>query len=818
MDDWEEETEFTSMEDWDEESDENWDEESEEDWDEEIDVAAPDEIDGLLDFNGKKYEELTIEDFKDIEFNDINKAEKFYSCYSRVIGFSIRRKKLDKGQCGNVIRRQWVCSRQGKTQASKKNNPNDNKVTRTPRKVTRIGCLAAFTVRHNKNTSRLFVSEFTTKHNHTCVDAAHMHFLRSNRVVKDSDLAQVKSMKKSSIKTSCAYKFMVHQAGGHEFVGFTIKDLYNKLDLERRETILDGDAQAAVSWLNTKATKDPGFYCEFNVDSEGRLANMFWRDTISLLDYHRFGDVLVFDSTYKTNIYGMPLVVFVGSNNHRGTVLFGCALLVDETIESYTWILEQFLFSMQKKQPISVLTDGDPAMRRAVRDVLPESRHRLCAWHICNNLFENIKNNDVYPDFGNCLYESLTLDEWEAAWSCMIEKHGLQNNTWMDGMYAKRELWAETFFRGHFFGAMCSTQRCEGMHKDLKEGLGRFSRLYEIMPRMDKTLEHMRNKVKKDEYNSMTSEPVINSHMRSLEKQIAEIYTYDIFLLIRDQIELEKKFIITERISYEGSTVYYLSQYGRPHPLMRWIVSYLHSQNIPQLLCSCKMFECDGIPCGHLFSVMKFEQVQEYPKSLVRKRWTKEATEDVEMLERVEPNCTQDISQIARHGGLAAQCDRICYNGSLTPEGYKEVKDALDKLFLSSERFRVEYEDTSKAARVNNNVLKDPIVAKTKARLGKKFKKGVKSKVVHHHCGICGLAGHNRRTCPELDDNKTVEKVVTSLSTEGSDDEELSESPNQNSYRSTTGDGTMGSCSGNQHYEGESSQSISQFSDNSYAS
>lgn len=34
----------------------------------------------------------------------------------------------------------------------------------------------------------------------------------------------------------------------------------------------------------------------------------------------------------------------------------------------------------------------------------------------------------------------------------------------------------------------------------------------------------------------------------------------------------------------------------------------------------------------------------------------------------------------------------------------------------------MEYEDTSKAARVNNNVLKDSIVVKTKARWGKKLK------------------------------------------------------------------------------------------------
>ncbi|PRQ40065.1 putative MULE transposase domain, FHY3/FAR1 family [Rosa chinensis] len=83
--------------------------------------------------------------------------------------------------------------------------------------------------------------------------------------------------------------------------------------------------------MNLKALRDPHFYCIFSVDEEGRLANMFGRDGQSLIDYNAFGDVLIFDSTYKTKIYGRPLAVFVGCNNHRATVLFGCALLVDET-------------------------------------------------------------------------------------------------------------------------------------------------------------------------------------------------------------------------------------------------------------------------------------------------------------------------------------------------------------------------------------------------------------------------------------------------------------------------------------------------------
>ena len=92
-------------------------------------------------------------------------------------------------------------------------------------------------------------------------------------------------MREASIKTSFAYEYMVHQAGGYEYVGFTIKDLYNKMDYARQEAILDGDAQATIAFMNAKAQQDPEFYCKFNVDSEGRLANMFWRDLGSLFDY-----------------------------------------------------------------------------------------------------------------------------------------------------------------------------------------------------------------------------------------------------------------------------------------------------------------------------------------------------------------------------------------------------------------------------------------------------------------------------------------------------------------------------------------------------
>ena len=41
----------------------------------------------------------------------------------------------------------------------------------------------------------------------------------------------------------------------------------------------------------------------------------------------KYGDVVVFDTTYKSNAYQMPFRIFVGINNHGKTILFRCALL-----------------------------------------------------------------------------------------------------------------------------------------------------------------------------------------------------------------------------------------------------------------------------------------------------------------------------------------------------------------------------------------------------------------------------------------------------------------------------------------------------------
>ncbi|XP_050369199.1 protein FAR1-RELATED SEQUENCE 5-like [Argentina anserina] len=382
----------------------------------------------------------------------------------------MRKFKQDMNRANTlIIRRQMVvCSREGlrksrpapkrfKDSMHKSNGRKDIKgqqpqkvIRKKSRRVTRCSCQARLTVRLCTKRMVYYASEFTTEHNHELTRPEHRHFMPSHRHVSDYDLAQVNTLRKVSVKPCLAYEYLVHQAGGHEFVGFTLRDLYNKMQGERKEIMIDGDAQSSIMWMNTQALRDPQFYCIFNVDEEGRLANMFWRDEQSLADYNAFGDVLIIDSTYKTNIYEKPLAVFVGTNNHRATVLFGCALLADETEETYMWAVTAFLTSMYGKKPISVITDSDDSMRNAVTTLIPEARHRLCSWHIGNNVTQHLEDAGAQKDFFHLMFAGLTIDQWESAWHYFVAMNELQDNSWVAGMYDKRERWAEAFFRDYF--------------------------------------------------------------------------------------------------------------------------------------------------------------------------------------------------------------------------------------------------------------------------------------------------------------------------------------------------------------------------------
>ena len=74
---------------------------------------------------------------------------------------------------------------------------------------------------------------------------------------------------------------------------------------------------------------------------------------------------------------------------------------------------------MSGKSPTSVITDGDLAMKNAIRRVFPKCHHKLCAWHLIRNALTNVNNNKyIIEKLSNdypCVIVPLCLKMYDSA-------------------------------------------------------------------------------------------------------------------------------------------------------------------------------------------------------------------------------------------------------------------------------------------------------------------------------------------------------------------------------------------------------------------
>jgi zinc finger SWIM domain-containing protein 3 len=237
-------------------------------------------------------------------------------------------------------------------------------------------------VKFDGRTGFWVVEDFRDKHNHDPAEPCETPFLRSHRTINDAQRSEILSLGSMGVRKHLIMRKFIAGSGSFAGVGFTRKDLYNMCSRERRRLLFDGDATTAIRIMAKRKKRDPEFFYEYDVDDKGRLKHMFWCDSQSRRDYQDYGDVLVFDSTYKMNKYKMPFVPFVGLNNHRRTTVFGCAILSSENEQTYVWLLKTFLKAMCQQKPKAVITDADAAMIGAIGKVFSGVSHRICSFHI----------------------------------------------------------------------------------------------------------------------------------------------------------------------------------------------------------------------------------------------------------------------------------------------------------------------------------------------------------------------------------------------------------------------------------------------------
>ncbi|KAL6196203.1 hypothetical protein ACLB2K_031818 [Fragaria x ananassa] len=212
----------------------------------------------------------------------------------------------------------------------------------------------------------------------------------------------------------------------------------------------------------------------------------------------------------------------------------------------------------------------------------------------------------------------------------MIDELDLHDDIWMGNMYEKRDKFFQAFFGDIFMAGMRSTQRCEGMNKEFKKVLGKGKPLVELVALAYKLPMKLRHNQERDEFINMNSFPGAITHLVDLEIQASSIFTHDVFKWIVREIKKESFITLKQgaKCHVDGSRVYKVSVYNRPE-FDQTVVYHPEKETDSAedliMVCSCRMFQYKGVPCRHMFTVMKNEHIFKLHKSLIVKRWSKDA-------------------------------------------------------------------------------------------------------------------------------------------------------------------------------------------------
>jgi zinc finger SWIM domain-containing protein 3 len=153
------------------------------------------------------------------------------------------------------------------------------------------------------------------------------------------------------------------------------------------------------------------------------------------MDYACFGNVVSFDTTFQTNKFEIPFASILGTSYHKQTIIFGAALIFNETIESFVWLFETFLTAMSGKHPSTIFTDQDAAMAGAISYVFQNISHRLCLFHIYVNAAKHLghvihKHLEKFPtDFKRCVYEDRSEAIFIQKWHELLSEYKLEDIT-----------------------------------------------------------------------------------------------------------------------------------------------------------------------------------------------------------------------------------------------------------------------------------------------------------------------------------------------------------------------------------------------------
>ncbi|OQU88536.1 hypothetical protein SORBI_3002G052800 [Sorghum bicolor] len=592
-----------------------------------------------------------------MSFDSRAEAYDFYNLHSWELGFGIRcNMTVDK----SVVSQDIVCSCEGKPELSNTASAQTD-------------CKAMIRL-HRSDDSCWYIQEFRGDHNHPLSGICSENFCwPSHNHLKPYTKNLVRRLRDDNVELSKKCQSIYEY-----FWGMECKDI--SLDLS------DIDSDKTIELFDDFGSlrrDDPSFmFCVELDDIDNQFNTVLWTNGRSRTQYAHFGDTVTFDTTYRTNLYGLPFILFVGVNNHHQSILLGGALMRRKTVESFKWLFREFVILMGGKAPSTILTDRCHEMEVAIQEELPETIHRWCKMHVLNNEHEFLgpiclKMSGFKDDFQKIIDGMLTVREFECAWQHLLDKYNLHDNAFLSQIYDSRHKWANPYLKEKFCTKQTSTQRNESAENMFK-GYVPLNRSINMFVRHYNKLQSDLNSKESSEENRSRKRPRFISKGLPIMEHAAKIYTRAMFEMFEGMISQSGSYVVHEKEKGKA----YLARNIRSDQQESW--SQVEFEVIIRaedgaVVCECGFWEHMGMPCCHAVKVMIHMGMQEIPAGNIVKRWTMDARDTVPV-HLIGNDRAAENSKSYRTSELFIAGIKFVKSGSRSDQAFEGAMAVLDQI------------------------------------------------------------------------------------------------------------------------------------------
>lgn len=543
-------------------------------------------------------------------------AYEFYCSFAKQCGFSIRRHRT-RGKDGvgrGITRRDFTCHRGGYPQLK----PSEDGKLQRNRKSSRCGCQAYMRIvkRADFDVPEWRITGFSNVHNHELLKSNEVQLLPAYCTMSADDKSRICMFAKAGMSVRQMLRLMELEKGVKlGCLPFTEIDVRNLLQ-SFRNVDRDNDPIDLLKMCKDQKDKDPNFKYNFKIDANNRLEHIAWSYSSSVQSYEAFGDAVVFDTTHRLDAYDMLVGIWIGVDNHGMHCFFGCVLLRDENMQSFSWALKTFVGFMNGKAPETILTDQNVWLKEALAAEMPRTKHAFCIWHIISKFSDwfSVLLGSQYDKWRaefHRLYNLHSVEDFEVGWREMVDTYGLHGNKHIVSLYALRTFWALPFLRCYFFAGMTSSFQSDSINAYIQRFLSAQSALDNFVEQLatvvdvkDAGVKHkMQRKVQK--LSLKTGSPI--------ESHAATVLTPYAFCKLQEELVLapqyaslmidESYFVVRHHTEIDGGCK------------VIWVP---HDEFIS---CSCHQFEFSGILCRHVLRVLSTNNCFHIPDQYLPIRW-----------------------------------------------------------------------------------------------------------------------------------------------------------------------------------------------------